>query len=263
MKNEILIAQSQVHQTLFTTQTPTVPNNTDGVSFELGIKFKSVQAGQIIAIRYLKAVSETGTHVGKIWTANGALLASVNFSNETASGWQQQNLDTALNIAANTTYIVSVNCNSYYACTLDQLATPIVNGNLSSVADGNNGVYSFSANSFPTNSYRNNNYFRDIVFAYIVVPTITKINGDTQNGTGGSVLPNPLVVQVKDEAGNPKSGVTVNFAVTNGNGAVSPTNAVTDSNGQASTVLTLGALASGSIYTVTNTVSATATSTLR
>ncbi len=257
MKNKIIIAQSQINQTLFTTQTPAVPNWSDGVAYELGMKFKSDRNGQIIAIRYWKAASETGTHVGKIWAADGTQLTTVSFSNETASGWQEQSLATPLNIAANTTYVVSVNCNSHFPSTLDNLATSIVNGDLKSVADGNNGVYG-STNSFPTNSYRNNNYYRDIRFAYTPVPTITKINGDNQNGTPGTALPNPLVVKVEDDAGNPQLGVTVNFAVTAGGGSVSSASAVTGANGEASTVLTLGALPSGSVYPVTNTVSATA-----
>jgi hypothetical protein len=137
---------------------------------------------------------------------------------------------------------VSVNCNSYFPITYDVLATSIVNGDLSTVADNNNGVYG-SVNSLPTNSYRNSNYFRDIVF--VSGSGLIKVSGDNQTAPVGTALPNPLVVQVKDASGNPQSGVTVNFAVTSGGGSVSPTSAVTGSNGQASTVLTLGSIPSG------------------
>lgn len=247
----VLIAQAQ-GQTLFTTQVPSIPNNSDGVSYELGMKFQSTNAGQITAIRYWKAASETGTHVGKIWAAAGGTpLATVTFSNETASGWQQQALSSPLSIQANTTYVVSVNVNSYYAVTQNGLASSVVNGDLKSVA-GNNGVYG-GLGSFPTNSYLNSNYFRDIVFVASGSSTITKVSGDNQTGTVGTALPNPLVVQVNNSTGNPQSGVTVNFAVTAGGGSVSPTSAVTNSQGQASTTLTLGATAGQ-----TNTVSATA-----
>src|SRR5579883_1860254 len=257
--HELLIAQAQTNETVFTTQTPSNPNVTDGTSYELGMKFQSAVAGQITAIRYWKASSETGSHTGKIWASTGGTpLATVTFSNETASGWQQQALSTPLNIQANTTYVVSVNCNSYFVITYDQLATSIVNGDLNSVADGNNGVFG-NANSLPTNSYRNSNYFRDVVFSAVSTPTITKASGDNQTGTAGTALPNALVVQVKDGSGNPQSGVTINFAVTSGGGSVSPTSAVTNANGQASTVLTLGA-APGATSPVTNTVTATASS---
>ncbi|MCP6759275.1 MAG: DUF4082 domain-containing protein [Fischerella sp. CENA71] len=242
---------------LFTNQTPSITNTTDRVPYELGMKFRSATAGQISSIRFWKAPSETGTHTGRIWTATGTLLASVTFTNETASGWQQQALSTPVNIQANSTYVVSVNVNSYYVATSNALGTSIVNGDLSSVADGNNGVFNGTPGAFPSNSYRNTNYFRDINFVAIALPTITKVSGDNQTGATGVTLPNPLVVQVKDSSGNPQSGVTVNFAVTAGGGSVSPASAVTNASGQASTTLTLGA-SPGAISPVTNTVSATA-----
>lgn len=248
----LLIAQALPRQTVFTNQQPSNSNATDGVDYELGMKVRSTKAGQIVAIRFWKAPSESNTHVGKIWTATGSLLTSVSFTNETASGWQEKELSTPLTIQANTSYIVSVNtANTYFVISSLGLQTSVVNGDLSSVADGNNGVYG-SSNSFPTNSFRTSNYFRDIVFVAAVIETITKFSGDNQQGTAGTALANPLVVQVKDSAGNPKSGVTVNFAITNGGGSVSPASAVTDATGKASTALTLGTTAN-----VTNTVSAT------
>ena len=66
-------------------------------------------------------------------------------------------------IAANTTYVVSVNTgNTYYVVTELGLATQIVNQNLRSVV-GTNGRYG-SPGQFPTRSYQSSNYFRDVVF---------------------------------------------------------------------------------------------------
>ena len=179
-ENQVLIAQAQpATETIFTTQTPSSPNDTDGVPYELGLKFQSAKAGQITAIRYWKAPSETGTHVGRIWTSTGSVLASVSFAAETSSGWQQQALSTPLNIQANTTYVVSVNVNSYFSDTQNVLASSVVNGDLSTVADGNNGVYG-SPNSLPTNSYQNSNYFRDIVFVPNQVEDATETIFTTQ-----------------------------------------------------------------------------------
>ncbi|MBW4636966.1 MAG: DUF4082 domain-containing protein [Gloeocapsa sp. UFS-A4-WI-NPMV-4B04] len=242
---------------LFTNQAPSLPNFTDSVPYELGMKFRSAKEGQITALRFWKAPSETGTHIGKLWTATGTLLGSVTFSSETASGWQEQLLETPVNIQANTTYVVSVNVNTYYVATSNGLGSSITNGDLSSVADGNNGVFNGTPGAFATSSYGNTNYYRDINFVAVALPTITKISGDNQTGAAGTLLPNPLVVQINDSAGNAQSGVTVNFAVTSGGGSVSPASAVTDINGKASTTLTLGA-SPGATSAVTNTVSATA-----
>ncbi len=171
-------------QTLFTSQTPSSVNLSDGSSanYELGTAFTSSVAGQITAIRFWKDSKESGTHTGRIWSNTGTMLASVAFANETASGWQQQALPAALSISANTQYVVTVNTgNTYYVATDSGLASKIVSGNLSTVV-GSNGLYG-SVGSFPTNSWMNSNYFRDIVF----------VSGSGVSGTtysiSGSITP--------------------------------------------------------------------------
>src|SRR5262249_45119536 len=132
---------------LFTTQTPALPNASDGVAYELGMRFQLANPGQITAIRYWRSSSDLGTHTGTIWSATGSKLASVVFSGETASGWQQQALATPLQVSANTTYVVSVNVNTNYPFTASGLGTAIVNGDISSLV-GTNGVYGSPA-AFP------------------------------------------------------------------------------------------------------------------
>ncbi len=151
------------NQSLFTTQTPQIGNVSDGRTYELGMKFVANKAGRITALRYWKAPSEAGTHIGRLWSANGQLLGTATFTNEAASGWQQANLATPIDIQANAVYTVSVNANSHFGITYDVLAAPITHGALRAVA-GNNGIYG-SIRTLPSNSYRNSNYFRDVVFA--------------------------------------------------------------------------------------------------
>ena len=69
---------------------------------------------------------------------------------------------------------------------------------------------------------------------------LEKVSGDNQSGDVGNVLPNPLVVRVLDQNTDPVEGVTVNFESSEG-ASVNPTQATTDENGQAQTILTLGA----------------------
>ena len=66
--------------------------------------------------------------------------------------------------------------------------------------------------------------------------TIIKVDGDEQFGTPGSIL-NPMIIQVNDAQGDPVASVLVTFATDKG--TLSRIAAMTDSNGQASTVLTL------------------------
>jgi hypothetical protein len=69
---------------------------------------------------------------------------------------------------------------------------------------------------------------------------IAAVSGSGQTGTIGSTLPSPLVFEVTTASDAPVSGATVSFSVTAGTATVSPTTAVTDANGMASTQLTLG-----------------------
>jgi hypothetical protein len=171
-------AAAATPQTLFTSQVPGQTGQSDGanVNYELGNQFRSNTAGQVTAIRFWKDANERGTHTGNIWSANGALLASVKFTNESAAGWQQQILASPLSIAANTTYVVTVNTgDTFYVETEYGFSSAVINGNLSSIV-GNNGLYG-ARGAFPTNSWHASNYFRDVVFvagaSSATAPTIT------------------------------------------------------------------------------------------
>lgn len=56
-----------------------------------------------------------------------------------------------------------MNIISRYPFTGSGLTGSIVNADISSIGDGNNGVYG-SAYSFPGSAFQSSNYFRDIVF---------------------------------------------------------------------------------------------------
>ena len=72
-------------------------------------------------------------------------------------------------------------------------------------------------------------------------PTIPlKISGDTQQGTPGTALAQPFVVEVRDTNSVAFAGVPVVYAVTAGGGRLSATNTTTDANGRTESTLTLG-----------------------
>ena len=94
--------------------------------------------------------------------------------------------------------------------------------------------------------------FRDDGFGVYVSFTVTvdtsppratrlmKISNDNQSGFAGEALANPFIVEIRDQFDDPLEGVTVAFAVSAGDGALSPATATTDANGQAESTLTLG-----------------------
>ena len=86
---------------------PAVLADSDTSAVELGVKFRADASGVINGVRFYKSSTNTGTHVGHLWTVAGQLLASVTFTGETASGWQQATFATPVAITANTIYVVS------------------------------------------------------------------------------------------------------------------------------------------------------------
>ncbi len=73
---------------------------------------------------------------------------------------------------------------------------------------------------------------------------LVKISRGYQRGTPGAALPNPLIVEVRDQYGNPLPDVQVTFTVIEGGGKLSGQftveQAITDANGRAERTLTLG-----------------------
>ncbi len=151
------------------TAVPETLADPDTGAAEIGVKFKSDVAGYITGIRFYKAVSNTGTHIGSLWSSTGKLLAQATFNNETASGWQQVNFSNPVPIAANTVYIASYHVNgghysvdeNYFASKgYDTAPLHALGG-----PDNANGVYAYSATPvFPTESYRSSNYWVDVLF---------------------------------------------------------------------------------------------------
>ena len=119
--------------------TPALLSADEGLAVEVGVKFESFVPGYVTGMRFYKAPTNTGTHVGNLWTLGGSNLASVVFSNETSSGWQQQLLPTRVSIESGTTYVVSYHApNGGYSATLGEFSgAGVTNYPLRALPDGN------------------------------------------------------------------------------------------------------------------------------
>jgi hypothetical protein len=176
--------------------TPTVPSDSDTSAVEVGLKFSSDVAGQVTGVRFYKGPGNTGTHVGRLWSASGQSLATVTFSGETATGWQQASFASPVTIAANTTYVVSYYApNGRYAADTGYFAGQGVDNAplhaLRDGADGANGVYRYGVGGgFPTDTWQSANYWVDVVFDTTgpdtAPPTVTGTT-PTANATGVAV----------------------------------------------------------------------------
>jgi Domain of unknown function (DUF4082)/Bacterial Ig-like domain (group 2)/Putative Ig domain len=156
---------------------------------ELGVKFRSDVAGTITGIRFYKSATNTGIHVGNLWSSTGTRLATATFSGETASGWQQVTLSPPVAITANTVYVASYRSpNGHYSANLNYFATQGVDNPplhaLATGVSGGNGVYAYGATStFPTNTYNAANYWVDVMFSPQAGPTLVSIAVTPANPT--------------------------------------------------------------------------------
>ena len=73
--------------------------------------------------------------------------------------------------------------------------------------------------------------------------TLVKISGDNQQGTSGTILPNPLIVEVRDLSANPLPNIVVKFTVITGSETLgkrfATENVMTNAHGQAELIHTL------------------------
>ena len=82
-----------------------------------------------------------------------------------------------------------------------------------------------------------------VIFDDRTPTTLSKISGDNQSDDVGTALPNPFVVEVRDQNNKLFEGVPVAFAVTAGGGSLNVENTVIDASGLAFSTLTLGPIA--------------------
>ena len=152
------------------TSKPVSASDSDTSAIEVGVEFRSDVAGLVTAVRFYKGSTNTGTHIGNLWTSTGTLLASVTFTGETASGWQQANFASPVAIQANTVYVASYHTSvGRYAEDDNYFTKSVDNSPLHALADGvggSNGVYVYgTASAFPNQTYYAANYWVDIVLS--------------------------------------------------------------------------------------------------
>ncbi len=150
--------------------TPATISVNDSSAVELGVKFQAASSGKVVGVRFYKGPQNTGPHIGNLWTSAGALLATVTFTGETASGWQQSNFSSPVTLTIGATYVVSYHTSTgFYSADGNYFANAVTNGPLtalSSAPSGGNGVYAYGSSSvFPTSSYNSGNYWVDVAFA--------------------------------------------------------------------------------------------------
>ncbi len=233
--------------TIFGSSTPATIDSGDGHSVVVGVKFRSEVSGSVTGVRFYKAATNVGTHVGSLWSSTGAQLASATFTGESASGWQQINFTTPVTITANTTYVASYLApRGHYSDTSSGFASSgVSNPPLTALATTTspNGVYVYGAsNAFPTNSFKATNYWVDVTFE----PTPTNPPGQVTKVSAIAGLGSASVSWSAPTTGGPVTKYTITPYI----GPTAQT-AITLNGSPPATSTTITGLSAGTTYTFT------------
>jgi hypothetical protein len=254
------LAQAQTVSLWDSTATPARLSDPDPNPVELGVKFRSSAAGSITGLRFYKGPGNGGTHTGRVWAASGALLGTLTFTNETASGWQQSSFANPIPLQANTTYIASYHAPvGRYAADNDYFATTgVTSGPLSAPATGavaGNGVYRYGpAGGFPVETFQASNYWVDVVFLPsggtpdTTPPTVTST---TPSGGATAVNVGTTVTAAFSEALNGSTVSAETFVLRGPGGSGVPATVGYNATNSVATLAPGSPLAASTTYTAT------------
>lgn len=140
----------------------------DQSSAELGLRFTAEVDGYISGVRFYKGATNTGQHIGALWSEQGARMGTATFVGESATGWQTALFAEPIEVVAGQQYTVSYSAPNggyayeewywpYKARATSPLSVPTTTGATAAGVYGNTGT-------FPSTTYRDANYFVDVVF---------------------------------------------------------------------------------------------------
>ncbi len=225
----------------------------DSNAIEVGVKFTSDVSGNVTGVRFYKGSGNVGTHIGNLWSNSGQLLASVTFSGETASGWQQATFANPVTIVANATYVVSYYAPSgHYATDPGYFSSSGVDNAplhaLSTTAGGGDGVFIYNSHStFPNQTYNAANYWVDVLFTKPLPGVAPRVTAESPSPSATGVSPAAAPTATFDQ---PVQSASISFTLTGPSGSVAGSigyNAATNT----ATFTPSAPLASGTAYTAT------------
>nr|BFF20410.1 hypothetical protein GCM10025730_39310 [Promicromonospora thailandica] len=190
----------------------------DSSAVELGLRFVAAADGYVSGVRFHKTAANTGVHHGTLWSASGAQLARVEFTGESATGWQEAAFTTPVPVVEGEAYVVSYTApNGGYTTTpwafqsLGRDAGPLtVPGGFAAAPAG---VYG-TAGTVPTQSWDNAAYYVDPVFTFTDDSPLVATAHAPVPGEVSVALDTPLRITFSKNA----VASSVQFAVTDGAG---------------------------------------------
>jgi hypothetical protein len=187
-----------VAESLFTTETPSGTDNTDGTpGITTATSMIFAVAGTITHVRFYSTLHPSGTYTGLVWhvdsadpnASGGTLLASKSVSSGiTGGGWNTITLDTPVSVSTSTLYRIGLHSDAgLYVNTGTFFTSSLTTGNITAPHNGDDpvglgsvfqGTFAVNASpTYPTTAFNANSYFIDVVFVAGGAPTGTTPNG--------------------------------------------------------------------------------------
>lgn len=137
-----------------------VPEETlsEGRPVDLGLRFEVSVPGQITHLRYYHPANDTTVHTGRLWDAQGALVASAEFTQFVPGEWAEVALEPPVDAFPGDVFTVSADTADLWPGTRGYI--PPVNDALTPLAN----CFTYSVGSFPGKDSTFAAYFRDVVF---------------------------------------------------------------------------------------------------
>jgi len=171
---------------LFTTQTPTLPDVFEGVPVTVGITLTFSTSGTVTGARvYAPATVGAGTFAAALWQVTtddsggsgaGTLLASATFGALTPGAWNTVSFGSSVSVDTAHAYVIGLRTSEgRYAATGGLFTSAIVNAPITGPQDAsafapagftklNNGRFTSGLTNYPTSTFGSNGYFVDVLF---------------------------------------------------------------------------------------------------
>jgi hypothetical protein len=178
-------------QTLFTNQTPSSGNNSDGTpGITVGTTLRFTVDGTVTGVRFYSTATVGGTYIGALYQieasdpGSGPALASKTLTGSPASSsWTTITFDSPVPVTAGTAYRAAVfNSEGRYVATGGFFSADLANGALVADADGDTvggyvisqGVFRIDSEiGYPNGTFGSTNYFVDATFVTGTPVTVT------------------------------------------------------------------------------------------
>ena len=141
---------------------PAVLTDSDSRPVELGMRFRTSEPVEAVAVQVYLGPDNHGPHQATLWSGRGRALSRVQLGGAAGDGLRAATLERPVRLEPGRSYVVSYTApGGHYSTDEHFFDRSISNGPLS--AGANAGVYNYQPGEFPRSTYRATNYQVDIV----------------------------------------------------------------------------------------------------